>query len=96
MIPNWEGALKSVYDMLVPGGYLAATDFTLSPQQAPIFRRFWKMWFANDHVYLNEKHSLRLAEIVEPKVTSVRFGSIPFFSAFNLQVPYYFFLGQKN
>jgi len=94
MIPNWEDAIKCVYDLLVPGGYLAATDFTLSESQSSFSRYFWKHWFRNDHVYLNEKHLLILKELVEPKVDVTHLGSLPGIPF--EKVPYYYFLGQKT
>merc|ERR1719499_955511 len=94
MIPGWETALRSAVDLLAPGGHIAACDFTLSHEQLWFFRVFWKNWFRNDHVFLDEKHLKVLSESTTPKISCLKFGSIPYIPFF--QVPYYFYLGEKH
>lgn len=94
MIPGWETALRSAVDNLEKGGYIGACDFTESDEQLTIFRLFWKYWFKNDHVFLSRKHLEVLQETTLPKVSSLRFGSLPYILLF--KVPYYVYLGMKQ
>lgn len=93
MIPGWENALRSAVDSLAPGGFIGCCDFTESDEQFWLFRAFWKMWFSNDHVFLDGKHLEVMRECTEPRVDSLRWGTIPYVPFF--LVPYYVFLGRK-
>lgn len=93
MIPRWETALRSAIELLQPGGHIAACDFTINDEQSWAMRTFWRHWFRNDHVFLDEKHLEVLRETTETKVCFQKFGSIPYIPFF--KVPYYAYLGVK-
>jgi len=93
MIPGWEKAMRSAVELLKPGGHIATCDFTVTDEQTSCMRTFWRHWFRNDHVFLNEKHLEVLGEITDTKVRVEKFGTIPYVPFF--KVPYYFYLGMK-
>jgi len=63
MIPPWKEALTSMLKLLRKGGHMALVDFTARENQATSLKqRFYKWWFANDGVWLNEEQPKWLKE----------------------------------
>lgn len=57
MIPPWKEALKTMKDLVAPGGNLCLIDFTLREGVEDRWdQRLYKWWFAHDGVYFNRSH----------------------------------------
>lgn len=56
MILDWKRVLNNVQNLLSPNGYLAISDFSISPKQSLLSKLFWKNMFSVDGVYLNSEH----------------------------------------
>ena len=83
-----------LYELGVSGGRLGVVDFTLSPRQAWLARRFWRAWFAHDGVRLNAEHPAMLGRLLPHHEVSMRRAPVPYLPG--LRVPYYLFLGVKR
>jgi len=92
MIPEWRRALVNAISMLASGGVLAVADFTVSPAQNALARRFWKAWFGHDGVHLDHAHVEALCACLPRH----RFGEyrapLPYLG---LKARYYLFTGQR-
>jgi len=56
MIPDWRAALDNATRLLRPGGYLAISDFTVTPEHSWVTRKLWPAVFKTDGVNLNPAH----------------------------------------
>ena len=57
MIPPWKEALKTMKNLVAPGGNLCLIDFTLREGVMDRWdQRLYKWWFAHDGVYFNRAH----------------------------------------
>lgn len=57
MIPDWKKALKTMSDLVAPGGNLALIDFvTREGRERSWDQRLYKWWFAMDGVFFNKEH----------------------------------------
>jgi len=57
MIPPWKEALKTMKDLVAPGGNLCLIDFTMREGVEDRWdQRLYKWWFAHDGVYFNRAH----------------------------------------
>ena len=93
MIPKWEKTLCNVKNLLNENGYLAISDFGISPDQNIFSKIFWKNIFKQDGVVLNEEH-LNFVDINFKKIfREFKLGSFPLVPF--LKCPYYFSLHQK-
>ena len=93
MIPDWPAALANALAMLRPGGHLAVVDFTLTPAQNPLARRFWKSWFGHDGVHPNLAHLPTLKSLCPEHRTQTLNTRLPYLPL--LAIPYYQFVGIK-
>jgi betaine lipid synthase len=63
MIPDWRQALKTMSDLVKPGGNLALIDFiTREGADRRFDQKLYKWWFANDGVFFNPEHRRALLD----------------------------------
>ncbi len=94
MMSDWRAVLENAVAMLKPGGTIAVVDFTLSPGQSRVVRRFWQAWFAHDGVRLNDGHVAALRHNFPAHQCEERRCPIPYLPG--LTVPFYLFVGRKD
>jgi len=93
MIPDWRAALANAFRLLRPGGYIAVSDFTVTPENSWFTRTLWPAVFKLDGIRLSHDHIDQLRsqfEQVHLKVEKGGFPYVPF-----LKAPYYYFIGRK-
>jgi S-adenosylmethionine-diacylgycerolhomoserine-N-methlytransferase len=94
MIPDWRRALANAVAMLATGGVLAVVDFTVSPAQSALARRFWTLWFGHDGVRLNRAHVEALTACLPKHRLSEHRAPVPYLGG--LKVCYYRFIGTRG
>jgi ubiquinone/menaquinone biosynthesis C-methylase UbiE len=94
MIPDWRKVIQNAKRLLKPNGkgMIAASDFTVAPDQRLIMKEFWKFVFAKNHVFLNEDHLRVLYQEFDVVEAAGSFGPLPYMPFF-LQPAYYHFCG---
>jgi S-adenosylmethionine-diacylgycerolhomoserine-N-methlytransferase len=93
MIPDWRAALANATRLLRPGGYIAVSDFTVTPENSWFTRTLWPAVFKLDGIKLSHDHIDELRsrfEQVHLKVEKGGFPYVPF-----LKAPFYYFIGRK-
>lgn len=93
MIPNWRAALANALRLLKPGGHIAISDFTVTPEHSWLSRAFWPRFFAVDNVRLTTEHIGALRELFPQVHLHVDKGGLPWVPL--LKAPYYFYVGKK-
>ena len=101
MIPNWFEAIDRAYQLLRPGGTLAAVDFYVARKYPAagqtrhgwLTRSFWPAWFSCDNVYPCADHLPYLqarfgCQRIEEGRARMRYFPVA-------RVPYYQFVGVK-
>ena len=94
MIPDWFSALDNALAMLKPGGVIGVVDFTVSPAQSALARRFWTLWFGHDGVRLNRAHVEALTACLPKHRLSEHRAPVPYLGG--LKVCYYRFIGTRG
>jgi S-adenosylmethionine-diacylgycerolhomoserine-N-methlytransferase len=79
--------------LLRPGGYIAVSDFTITPEHSVFTRYFWPAIFKNDGVHLRTEHIETLSRMFTPVHLKVEKGGFPYIPL--LKAPFYYFVGQK-
>lgn len=93
MIPDWRAALDNATRLLRPGGYLAISDFTVTPEHSWVTRKLWPAVFKTDGVNLNPAHLETLRGSFETVHLEVSAGGFPYVPL--LKAPFYFYVGRK-
>lgn len=94
MIPDWQAALANALAMLRPGGQLAVVDFTLTPEQYGLTRRFWKAWFGHDGVRPDLAHLPALRSALPDNQAAISHTRLPYLPG--IAMPYYLFFGRRG
>jgi S-adenosylmethionine-diacylgycerolhomoserine-N-methlytransferase len=95
MIPDWQKALQQARLLLKPEtGYIAISDFTVTPEHSWLTRFMWPRIFKTDGVNLNPRHIEVLSEMFEPMHLELSKGGFPYVPL--LKAPFYVFVGRKT
>jgi S-adenosylmethionine-diacylgycerolhomoserine-N-methlytransferase len=94
MIPDWRRALANAVAMLGTGGVLAVVDFTVTPAQSALARRFWTLWFGHDGVRLDRAHVEALRGCLQNHRLSEQRAPVPYVPG--VKVCYYQFVGTRG
>ena len=96
MIPDWKKAMKTMSDLVAPGGNLALIDFIeREGRESSWDQRLYKWWFAMDGVFFNKEHREWLSSRKDFKTVwyAEEEGSVPY-------TPYrpthYMYCGEKT
>lgn len=81
------------FRLLRPGGHIAISDFTVTPDHSWLTRTFWPAVFSTDGVRPSAEHIPALRRMFHEVHCHVEAGGFPYVPL--LKAPFYYFIGQK-
>lgn len=92
MIPSWKQIIQKSIELLSKDGFLCICDFTENPND--IQDQWWKWWFSNNHVYMNNEQLIYLREsVLKTEYVQVDKQNVPLLPM--LQTSHYLYIGRK-
>lgn len=87
-------SLTQAKRLLRPGGWIAISDFTVTPSHSCLTRTMWPAILGTDGVRPSVKHIATLESMFKPVHLVVDKGGFPYVPL--LEAPFYYFVGKKS